>query len=97
MSGPSVRPGALLVFLAGCGGATSGSAPAAAPAPRAGEPAAPAPTTPGRGPVVIYRPVRSAPYRLERHDSLSLQYPGGANPGAGARSRRLPEIGRAHV
>jgi hypothetical protein len=79
MSGSSVTPGALLaaVLLAGCGSATTNSAPPA-PAPRSGEPGAPAPTTPGRGPAITYRPVRGAAYRLERHDSLSLQYPGGA-------------------
>jgi hypothetical protein len=27
----------------------------------------------------MYRPLRSAPYRLERHDSLTLQYEGGAS------------------
>jgi hypothetical protein len=36
------------------------------------------PTTPGHGSAVVYRPVRNARYRLERHDSLVLQYPGGA-------------------
>jgi hypothetical protein len=73
-------PGLLLatVLAAGCGGATAGSAPTPAPAPKPGEAEAPAPTTPGRGPAVTYKAVRNAAYRLERHDSLSLQYPGGA-------------------
>lgn len=66
------------VVLAGCGSTTTSSAPLPAPAPRPGEAAPPAPTAPGRGPAVAYRPVRGAAYRLERHDSLSLQYPGGA-------------------
>ena len=66
------------VLLAGCGSTTTSSAPLPAPAPRPGEAAPPAPTAPGRGPAVAYRPVRGAAYRLERHDSLSLQYPGGA-------------------
>ena len=41
------------------------------PAPRV--PGAPAPTG------VIYRPIRNAGYTLQRHDSLSLQLPGGAS------------------
>ena len=68
---------ALVLFaLTGCGSSTT----------RAGEPNAP---TPEPGPVtppgvpeptgVIYRPIRNAAYTLERHDSLSLQLPGGAN------------------
>ena len=71
----------LAVFLAGCS-ASSTAVPS--PAPAAGGPGAapdaesPEPTTPGRGPAVSYRPVRDAAYRLERHDSLDLQYPGGA-------------------
>ncbi|HET6577305.1 MAG TPA: hypothetical protein VFG66_03235 [Gemmatimonadales bacterium] len=81
MTRPRVGPGAVLAaaLLAGCGSsaATSG-APSPAPAPRPGQPDAPAPTTPGHGPAVTYRPVQDAAYRLERHDSLSLQYPGGA-------------------
>jgi hypothetical protein len=36
-------------------------------------PGAPEPTG------VIYRPIRNASYTLERHDTLSLQLPGGAN------------------
>jgi hypothetical protein len=65
-------------LLAGCGGATSTSTPAPAPRAQPGPSSAPTPTTPGRGPAVTYHPVRNAGYRLERHDSLSLQYPGGA-------------------
>jgi hypothetical protein len=81
MTRPRVGPGAVLAaaLLAGCGSsATTSGAPSAAPAPRPGQPDAPAPTTPGHGPAVTYRPVQDAAYRLERHDSLSLQYPGGA-------------------
>jgi hypothetical protein len=79
MSRQRVAPGVLLtaVLLAGCSSSTS-SAPPSAPTPKPGEPAAPEPTTPGHGAAVSYRPVRNAAYRLERHDSLSLQYPGGA-------------------
>jgi hypothetical protein len=76
-----VRPEALLaaVLLAACGGAaTTSGGPTPAPKPQPGDSGAPVPTTPGHGSAVIYRPVRNAAYRLERHDSLSLQYPGGA-------------------
>jgi hypothetical protein len=65
-------------LIAGCGGSTASTAPPPAPAPKPGEAEAPAPTTPGRGPAVTYKAVRNVAYRLERHDSLSLQYPGGA-------------------
>jgi hypothetical protein len=85
-SGPDAWLAAMLVpvlaagLLAGCGGAsTTNGAPTPAPAPKpGGDPAAPQPSAPGHGPAVTYRPIRSAAYRLERHDSLSLQYPGGA-------------------
>ena len=69
------------VLIAACGGASStsgGPTPAPAPAPKPGDAGAPS-ATGGRGPAVTYRPVRRAAYRLERHDSLSLQYPGGAS------------------
>jgi len=66
------------VMLAACSSGTSANPPAPTPAPRAGEPAPPAPTTPGHGPAVAYKPLRAGAYRLERHDSLTLQYPGGA-------------------
>ncbi len=71
----------LATFLAGCAGSsTAVPSPAPAPAGPGAPPDAesPTPTTPGRGPAVTYRPVRDAGYRLERHDSLDLQYPGGA-------------------
>jgi len=59
------------------GGAASPGTPAPKPAP--GKPAdAPAPPAGGHGPAVTYKPVRDARYRLEHHDSLSLQYEGGA-------------------
>jgi hypothetical protein len=75
---PSVALVAVLL-VAGCGGgSTTGNAPTPAPAPTPGEAEAPAPTTPGTGPAVTYKAVRNVAYRLERHDSLSLQYPGGA-------------------
>jgi hypothetical protein len=59
------------------GGAASPGTPA--PKPEPGEPGnAPAPPAGGHGPAVTYKPVRDARYRLEHHDSLSLQYEGGA-------------------
>ena len=53
-------PGAVLAaaLLAACGSGTSANPPAPTPAPRPGEPAPPAPTAPGRGPAVTYKPVR---------------------------------------
>ncbi len=65
-----------LLALAGCGSTTTQSGQPEGPAPEPGPtapPGVPAPTG------VIYRPVRNAAYTLERHDSLSLQLPGGAN------------------
>ncbi len=69
------------VLLAACGGSSSTTGgPGTVPTPKSGPdaPAGPSPTVPGRGQAVTYEPVRSAAYRLERHDSLTLQYPGGA-------------------
>jgi hypothetical protein len=79
MSWPRLAPGAFLAaaLLTACGSGTTANPPAPNPAPKPGEPA-PSPTTPGRGPAVAYKPVRAVAYRLERHDSLTLQYPGGA-------------------
>jgi hypothetical protein len=73
--------GALLVaFAQACsssGGATAPGTPTPKAEPRK-NPSAPAPTAGGHGPAVTYKPVRDARYRLEHHDSLSLQYEGGA-------------------
>jgi hypothetical protein len=71
------RTPALLALLAvaGCGSATRTNEPEG-PKPE------PSPTTPPGVPEptgVIYRPIRNAAYTLQRHDSLSLQLPGGAN------------------
>jgi hypothetical protein len=81
MSRPRLTPGAVLaaVLLAACGSGATENPPTPGPAPRPGEPAPPAPTTPGKGPAVAYRAIRAAAYKLERHDSLTLQYPGGAS------------------
>jgi hypothetical protein len=77
----SRRPGALhlwaaLLLLAACASATSGGG-GPSPTPEDGGTEPEAPST-GKGPAVTYQPVRNAGYRVERHDSLSLQYPGGA-------------------
>jgi hypothetical protein len=68
---------ALVLFvLAGCGSSTTRTGEPNGPTPEPGPvtpPGAPEPTG------VIYRPIRNASYTLERHDSLSLQLPGGAN------------------
>lgn len=65
-----------VLALAGCGSAAT----------RAGDPVGPVPEPGGTTPPgvveptgVIYRPVRNAAYTLVRHDSLSLQLPGGAS------------------
>lgn len=79
-----MRPIALaagLLLLAACASGTSGAADPDMPAPAPGGPGTPeAPTAPsgGRGPAVTYEPVQNAGYRLERHDSLTLQFEGGA-------------------
>ena len=75
----SVSTAVLAVLaVAACSSGTTANPPAPTPAPKPGEPAPPAPTTPGKGPAVAYKPFRAGAYRLERHDSLTLQYPGGA-------------------
>lgn len=64
-----------LLAVAGCGSATTRSAEPGGPTPEPGPitpPGVPEPTG------VIYRPMQSG-YTLVRHDSLSLQLPGGAS------------------
>jgi hypothetical protein len=74
------RPGSTQLLtsllLAACSSATSGGG-GTTPSPESGGKEPEEPST-GHGPSVSYRTVRNAGYRLERHDSLSLQYPGGA-------------------
>lgn len=79
MSRSRLTPSALAAaaLFAACSSGTTANPPSEAPTPKPGEAEAPAPTAPGRGPSVSYRPIRSAAYRLERHDSLTLEYPGG--------------------
>ena len=81
MSRAARDPGLLLdaVLLAACGGSTAQQPRRRHRRPSPATRESPAPTTPGHGPGRhLSSPVRNAAYRLERHDSLSLQYPGGA-------------------
>jgi hypothetical protein len=65
------------VILAGCSSATSRTGGPGGPTP---EPGTPTPGTPAPTPGgVVYAPVREASYALERHDSLTIQLPGGAS------------------
>jgi hypothetical protein len=65
------------VALAGCGSATSTTGGPNAPTPEPGtpNPGMPAPTGGG----ITYAAVRDASYALARHDSLTIQLPGGAS------------------
>jgi hypothetical protein len=64
-----------VVALAGCGSATSSSGGPGGPTPEPGTPATGTPPVSGG---VTYGAVRDASYALERHDSLTIQLPGGA-------------------
>jgi hypothetical protein len=77
-----VRPIALAagcLLLAACASGAGTTETPSTPAPKPGEPEAPAPPAGGHGPAVTFRPVQGAAYRVERHDSLTLQYEGGAS------------------
>jgi hypothetical protein len=79
---PSTNPVALVAaafLLAGCASTTASVDGAEAPAPRSVDPDAPPPPEGGRGRAVSYSPVEQKAYRLEHHDSLVMQYPGGAS------------------
>jgi hypothetical protein len=73
--------GALLLALgqacSSSGGAASPGTPTPKPEPEK-DGNAPAPPAGGHGPAVTYKPLRDVRYRLEHHDSLNLQYEGGA-------------------
>jgi hypothetical protein len=75
MSARSGRAVLAFLVLAGCGSATSGTAGPEGPTPQ------PTPTAPGvpTSSGITYLPVRDAAYALQRHDSLTLQLPGGAS------------------
>jgi hypothetical protein len=63
-------------FLVACGSATTTNQPGG-PTPEPGTPVPGGP--PPTGPSFTYLPVRDAAYALQRHDSLTLQLPGGAS------------------
>jgi hypothetical protein len=69
------------LILAGCSSATTGTGQPGGPSPEPGNPSTglPAPPPTGDRGSVIYLPVRNVAYTLVRHDSLTLQLPGGAN------------------
>jgi hypothetical protein len=65
------------VLVAGCASSSTTTPPAGnAPTPEKGKPGAAAPE--GKPEGLFYRPAPATGYRFERHDSLTLQYPGGA-------------------
>lgn len=61
--------------IAGCGSATTRAGQPGTPTPEPGKPAPGVPAARG----LTYLPIRNAAYTLERHDSLTLQLPGGAS------------------
>lgn len=69
------------LVLSGCSSATSGPGQPGAPTPEPGDPTVVVPIPPdgGGAAAVTYRPIQNAAYTLTRHDSLTLQLPGGAN------------------
>lgn len=64
------------ILVAACAGSTVTSSGGNNPAPEKGDSSAAPPGVKPSG--LVYRPSPSTGYRLERHDSLTLQYPGGA-------------------
>ena len=67
------------LVLAACSSGTAGPGQPGTPTPEPGTPTpgTPAPNSGASG--ITYLPVRDAAYALVRHDSLTLQLPGGAN------------------
>jgi hypothetical protein len=65
------------LVLAACSSATSSTGQPGAPTPEPGNP--PPGALPAAGSTIRYLPVRDAAYALVRHDSLTLQLPGGAS------------------
>jgi hypothetical protein len=64
------------VGLVACGSATSSAGGPGGPTPEPGTPSTPGAPLPSG---IVYLPVRDAAYALQRHDSLTLQLPGGAS------------------
>ena len=67
------------LLLAACASGAGTTETPTTPAPKPGTPEAPAPPPGGRGPAVTFKSVQGTVYRVERHDSLTLQYEGGAS------------------
>ena len=64
--------------LAGCSSATTGTGQPGTPSPDPGNP--PVGNAPPEGAAgIVYTPIRDAGYSLIRHDSLTIQLPGGAS------------------
>jgi hypothetical protein len=64
------------LILTGCGSSTSKTGQPGTPAPQP-NPSTPGAPTPSGG--LVYLPIRDVRYQLVRHDSITLQLPGGAN------------------
>ena len=82
MKRPTSNPLVLLaagLLVAGCASSSAGNGGPEGPTPQPDDPEVTDSPSGGRGPAVTYRPVQGASYRLEHHDSLNLQYPGGAS------------------
>src|SRR5215213_11712051 len=67
------------LLLAACSSGTAGPGQPGTPSPEPGNPAPGTPSPNGGATGIIYLPLREASYALVRHDSLTLQLPGGAN------------------
>jgi hypothetical protein len=67
------------LVVVGCSSATSGTGQPGTPSPDPGVPPNGVPAPPPAGSSITYLPVRDVAYTLVRHDSLTLQLPGGAN------------------
>jgi hypothetical protein len=65
--------------LAACSSGRAGPAQPGTPSPEPGNPTPGTPAPPAGVTGITYLPVRDAGYALVRHDSLTLQLPGGAN------------------
>jgi hypothetical protein len=67
------------LVLASCSSGRTGPGEPGTPSPEPGTPTPGTPAPPAGTNGVVYLPVRDAAYALVRHDSLTLQLPGGAN------------------
>ena len=67
------------LVVAACSSGTAGPGQPGTPTPEPGTPPSGTPAPNGGATGITYLPVRDAAYALVRHDSLTLQLPGGAN------------------